>query len=348
MRLTILVGLGLILTSTALGRTITDLAGRHVEIPDSPQRIACLEVLCHQRLLMLHVPEKAVSRVETAAPWMARTNPQLSRIPSFDSTPNLEEVVARRPDLAFINSSYGLSLAALDAAGIPALVTQPVRPARSAEEFIADAKAMVMLGGQVLGGESLALAQDWCRYFDDRLHLVQSRIAHIPQERRPRLYYVRGPEITHTTGQGGYFNWVAILAGARMVVDDDALTGANPQISVETLIGWNPDIIIMGRQYDPSMVLENPVLTSLSAVRQQKVWPSPVGVFFWDGGPEQVLLLQFLAKRLYPEMFADLDLAAEIRRYYARFYRTDLSDEEVRRLLDGRAPDGSRVNSMNN
>ena len=107
-------------------------------------------------------------------------------------------------------------------------------------------------------------------------------------------------------------------------------------------------MIVVGRQYAPEMVLDDSRLADLAAVRHHRVHSSPEGVFYWDGGPEQVLLLQFLAKRLYPDLFADLDLADEVKRYYARFYRTALSDDDVANLLEGRGPDGSRFNPMNN
>ena len=48
-------------------------------------------------------------------------------------------------------------------------------------------------------------------------------------------------------------------------------------------------------------------------------------MFHWDGGPEQVLLLQFIAKTLYPERFPDLDLPAELK---AIIDNANKSDEE--------------------
>lgn len=347
MRLIAVLAALLLLAGSAQARPITDLSGRVVEIPDAPVRIACLEVLCYPRMLMLGAQDKVVAMVRTAAPWMVHTNPRVAAIPSFLGTPNPEEVMALGPDIAFINRSYGLSGGFLAEAGIPALVAQPDRQARTADEFIADAKAMVRLFGQVLGGDSARLAEEWCAYFDDRLDLVRGRVAAIPSERRRSLYYVRGPNVINTQGKGGYTTWVGELAGARMVVNQGTL-GGKGDVSPETLLTWNPDVVIVGRQYSLNMVLGDPRLADLAAVRNHRVHSTPEGVFYWDGGPEQVLLLQFLAKLLYPELFADLNLADEVKRYYARFYRVSLSDGDVANLLQGRSPDGSRFNPMNN
>jgi len=347
MRLSLSALLVLLIPLSLQARPVTDLAGRVVEIPDAPVRIACLEVLCYPRLLMLGGQDRLVAMVRTAAPWMERSNPAVSAIPSFLGTPNPEDVLALRPQVAFINKSYGLTGGFLSEAGIPALVAQPGRQARSAEEFVADAKAMVRLFGQVLGGESARLAEDWCAYFDERLDFVRQRVATVPPARRPSLYYVRGPRVINTQGRGGYTTWVGELAGARMVVNQGTW-GSKGDLSPETLLAWNPDIVVVGRQYPLDVVLADPRLADLAAVRTRRVYSTPEGVFYWDGGPEQVLLLQFLAKLLYPELFADLDLAAEVKAYYARFYRTILTDAEVANLLQGRGPDGSRVNPMNN
>ncbi|MGO9484838.1 MAG: hypothetical protein ACLPX9_09695 [Rhodomicrobium sp.] len=71
-------------------------------------------------------------------------------------------------------------------------------------------------------------------------------------------------------------------------------------------------------------------------------------VFYWDGGPEGMLLMEFVAKLLYPDRFAGLDLTAEVQDYYARFYGYRLSAGQAALLLQGRSPDGSRFNPMNN
>jgi len=348
MRRMILPGLlAVLLAGAAQARSVTDLAGRQVEIPDTVRRVACLEVLCYQEMFMFGADDKVTQMVATSPPWMQRTNPRVAAIPKFSGAANVEDLLARRADVAFVNVSYGLTLAKLSAAGIPALVSQPPKWPENAEGFAADARAMVRLFGRVLGGGAESRAEAWCAYFDAHVAFVRGRVATIPPERRLKLYYVRGPKAVNTQSRGGYFNWVGELAGARMVVNESPMVGKG-DASMENLIHWNPDVIVVGRQYPLGLVLDDPRWRDIAAVRTGRVHSTPEGVFYWDGGPEQVLLLQFLAKLLYPDLFADLDLAAEIRAYYARFYRVALSDDDVAKLLEGRSPDGSRFNPMNN
>jgi len=43
--------------------------------------------------------------------------------------------------------------------------------------------------------------------------------------------------------------------------------------------------------------------------------------------------MEFVAKTIHPELFQDLDMIKEIKKYYSKFYRYDLTDEEANRIL---------------
>lgn len=332
----------------ATGRTVVDLAGRSVELPERVERVACLEVLCYPRMFMLGAADRVVQMHRTAAPWMEATNPRVRDIPSHTGDPNLEELVARKADVAFFSYHPRRSLETLDALGIPGLVSQPPEGGMAtAGAFVESSKAMVRLFGRVLGGEAEARAEEWCAYVDERLRFVAERVAVLPPDRRVRLYYMRGPEALSTQGRTGYTTWAGELAGADMVVRDTALAGRGT-VSMEDMVRWNPEVVLVGRQYPLETITGDPRWSGIAAVRSGRVVPTPEGVFYWDGGPESILLVQFIAALLYPDRFSDFDMAAELRSYYARFYRVQLSDDEVAKLLGGRSPDGGRHNPMNN
>lgn len=338
----------LALATPVQARTITDMAGRRVDIPERVEHVACLEVLCYPKMFMLGADDRIAQMYATAAPWMAATNPRIRSIPTFQGDASVEEMIARKVDVAFFSYNAAQTMDKLAAAGIPAIVAQPVAGRlESRESFLAESKAMVRLFGQVLGGEAEKRAEDWCAYFDERIRLVTSRVAGIPTDRRVKLYYLRGPQALSTQGRSGYTTWFGELAGAQMVVKDTALAGKGA-VSMEDVVRWNPDVIVVGRQYPLELVLDDPRWRDIAAVRHGRVQSTPEGVFYWDGGPEGVLFMQFIATLLYPELFRDLDMAAEVKAYYARFYRVALSDAEIAKLLRGQSPDGSRVNPMNN
>jgi iron complex transport system substrate-binding protein len=336
-----------LLALSAHARTIVDMSGRSVEIPDRIERVACLEVICYPRMFMLGEDAKIVTMYASSAPWTVATNPRSVNIPSYRGDPNLEELAVLKPDVAFIRYNPEQALPRLKALGIPGLVSQPYpREPQSLDEFLADMKTMVRLFGQVLGGEAEKRAEDWCAYFDERARFLTSRVSGIPAEGRARVYYVRGPEAVSTQGKGGYTYWSGKLAGADMVVDR-ALSVGKGAVSMEDLIRWNPEVVLVGRQYPLEVVTGDARWRDITAVVHHKVVSTPEGVWYWDGGPEIILQAQFIAKTIYPDRFADFDMATELKAYYARFYRVTLSDDDAAKILSGRAPDGSRVNTTN-
>ncbi|CAH2598886.1 ABC transporter substrate-binding protein [Rhodovastum atsumiense] len=341
--------LALACCGTAAARSVIDMAGRSVELPAQVRRVACLEVLCYPRVFMLGAEARIGLMYDTAAPWMVATNPQVRSIPRMVGEPNVEELLARGIDTAFVFYDAGRVVPKLATVGIAALVSQPVGPPpATAEAFIADTMRAVRLFGQVLGGEAEARAEEWCRIFETRIRRVLARTADIPAAQRPRLYYVRGPQAVNTQGRGSYTYWSGTIAGASMIAGALPLAGRG-SMAMEDILRWDPQVVLVGRQYPLALVQGDPRWADVTAVREGRVLSTPEGVFYWDGGPESALLLtEFIARLLYPDRFPDLDMRAEVQEYYARFYRTRLDDAAVGRLLRGEAPDGSRHNPFNN
>jgi len=359
-----LAGLALLLACAAPAafaageRSVVDMAGKTVRLPGNVKRIACLEVLCYEKLFLLGASERIVTMTRANPPWMAQTNPAVRAIPQVAAEPNVEELLQLRPDVVFRAAHYpsrGL-VARLEAMGIPVLAAQPVgaMPAEGGEEaFVASRKRMLRLYAQVLGGEFEARAEEWCAYLDRKLAYVRERTQNLAPHERVRLYQIRGPAATRTHGPWGWGQpyWYGRLAGAEMVVDRErslAVGGGFRDVSLEALLQWNPQVINVGRSYSARLVTDDPRWREVAAVRDGRVHELPEGVFYWDGSTEGVLLMLYVAKELYPQRFPDLDLRHEIRDYYARFYRYALSDAELDLFLAGKGPDGRRHNAMNN
>jgi iron complex transport system substrate-binding protein len=330
----------------ATARTVVDLTGRVVTIPDHVGRVACLEVLCYQRMFMLGADDRVVMMTVTNPPWMNVINPRVQIIPKVPSVPAIEDVLLRKADVAFFLYDTKQTLSKLESIGVPGLISQPfgsgryARYPRNATDFAALLKRMMMLTGEVLGGEKIKRAEEWCAYFDDRMRFVASRVQDIPPESRRKLYYVFGAKSFDAQLRRSYTYWLGTLAGANMAVRGRA-DGAG-MAAAEDVLAWDPDVVIVGRQRPLSIVLNDPRWRQTSAVRNKQVYPAPNGVFYWDGGPESILMMLFMAKTLYPKRFADYDFPAEVRGYYQRFYRYHLSDAELARFVRGLPPEKVR------
>jgi iron complex transport system substrate-binding protein len=107
---------------------------------------------------------------------------------------------------------------------------------------------------------------------------------------------------------------------------------------LEQLLVWNPDVMILSSNEGTFVSVEditgNTQLEDIKAVTDGELHLCPVGTFWWDRpAPEAILGITWLAKTLYPESFADVDLKALSKDFYNRFYDYELSDEEFNAFL---------------
>ncbi|WP_316675628.1 ABC transporter substrate-binding protein [uncultured Tolumonas sp.] len=330
--------------------TITDLAGHKISVPNQPNHIACLEVLCYQKLFMLGESPRISQMVMTNAPWMEITNPAVKKIPKVIGEANIEELLARKTELIFYRYNAEQVAAMYARAGIPALYSQPLtKQSETAEEFLEGQRQAIRLFANALNTQQAhEKAEAWIKYHDDKVAFVKSSLSNLPTKEKLRVYYLRGPDALSTQGRGSNTFWYGELAGADMVTKRQGAMMGKGAITMEDMIRLDPQVIFVGRQYPVSLVTTDPRWQQISAVKHHRVYAMPDGVFFWDGGLEGVLLMEYEAKTLYPKLFNDLDLKTEFRDFYQRFYHYALSDAESEKLLSGVSPAGTRINLMNN
>ena len=110
------------------------------------------------------------------------------------------------------------------------------------------------------------------------------------------------------------------------------------KVNPEKLAEWNPDVIIIqgstDGQYPYKDIANNKQLTGLSAIKNGKVYNVPNGGFWWcRPSPESPLGFLWLAKTLYPDKFSDVDMKSEMKTFFKKFYKYDLSDEDAEQIL---------------
>ena len=180
------------------------------------------------------------------------------------------------------------------------------------------------------------VADALARYAEQTMTTIRQRIAAIPQERRPRVYYARGPRGLET-GLGGSINVETIeFLGARNVAGERK--GGLAIVSVEQVLLWNPDVIVTIDRDFAANVRSDPVWASVAAVKAGRVHLSPKLPFGWVDFPPSVnrlIGLWWLAKILYPEQFPE-DIRALTRDFYRRFYHVTPSDAQIEHVLAGR------------
>jgi iron complex transport system substrate-binding protein len=337
-RRTLIAGLSATLLVPCLVRaaTVTDAAGRVVPIPDKVERVfpagppaaILLYTLAPDLLLGWPRANRAEECVYMLPDICAR--PEVGRITGRGNTANLETVLALKPDLILdvgSTSATFVSLAARvqDQTGIAYALLDG--------RFDAIPSTYRTLGELV---HRQAEAEALARYADETMTTIKGRVDRIPEGRRPRVYYGRGPRGLET-GLGGSINVETIeFLGAKNVAGERR--GGMATVSVEQVLLWNPDVIItIDRDFAVS-VKSDPVWAQVKAVQDGRVHLSPKMPFGWVDFPPSVnrlIGLWWLAKILYPEEFPE-DIKPKTRDFYTRFYHRTPTDAQIEHVLAGR------------
>jgi len=255
--------------------------------------------------------------------------PEIGRITGRGNSANLERVLALRPDLILDVGATSPTFVSLAErverqTGIPYALLDG--------RFAAIAASYRTLGALLdRRDEAEALA----RYAETTVATITGRIAAVPPQQRPRVYYARGPRGLET-GLGGSINVETIERVARNVAGEEK--GGLATVSIEQVLAWNPEVIVTVDADFADHVRSDPAWAAVAAVRDGRVYLSPRLPFGWVDFPPSVnrlIGLWWLAKSLYPQLFPE-DLKALARDFYSRFYHVSPSEAQITRVLEGR------------
>jgi iron complex transport system substrate-binding protein len=319
----------------ARAATVSDSAGRTVPVPARVERVfpagppAAIFLYTLAPDLLIGWPR--ANRREEREFLLPEVGgrPEVGRITGRGNTANLEVVLALKPDLILdvgsINPTY-VSLAdrVQQQTGIPYALLDGRFDAIPLEY-----RTLGELIGRPEQGESFA------RLSADIINTIARRVNSIPPERRPRVYYARGPRGLET-GLSGSINVETIEFVAQNVAGGSR--GGLAIVSIEQVLLWNPDVIITIDRDFAANVWNDPAWAPVAAVRARRVHLSPKLPFGWIDFPPTVnrlIGLWWLAKILYPALFPE-DLRALTRDFYNRFYHVTPSDAQIERVLAGR------------
>jgi len=312
-------------------RAVVDQAGRTVEVPRRVERVITTYQPATYLVFALGAGEKLVG-VDVASPgveFFRLLHPAIARLPGVGSKKglNLEEIAAAAPDVVILFPGHDSPTLAeqLAAQGIPSVIIKPESP-----ELLQEA---ILLLGDVLGAEEQA--GELIIYYEEKRAFIQERVGQIPDEERPRVF-LAGPDGILSTCSGDlYQHYLIEEAGGRNVAAE--LSGGWNNVSLEQVMAWNPDVIVT-LQYsepgEPEEILADPNLASVKAVQDGRVYRFPSNLGPWDyPEPRSILGVLWLAQKIYPASFADLDLQQEADFFHQQFYGRTFT--ELGGRLDG-------------
>lgn len=320
-------------------KTVTNIDGSEMEVfADEPQSIAAIYGPAYEALVVLG----AEDRISVCAdvqfenfPWAQKIFSGITELPylkNVHSSVSTEELKKYDPDLA-LTFNRPNELKMLEALNIPAVWGVTSRS-------LDDVKEQLAVYAEAVGGGAEERAQAYADYFDEKMKTVTDITSQIPESERPAVYYA-GIDILTTYGKYSDLCEVIEAAGGRSVTAD-LEAGNHTQINFEQLAAWNPDYIFIdhGSMNDRDTAEEIRETTAgdekyaaISAVKNDQLYLTPSGVFYWDMGLQKILLVMYMAKTIHPDEFADLDMEQEVMEFYSEFYGYGLTREEARQIL---------------
>lgn len=229
MTLTGLMGaLALTLSVAGARAELVDDQGRTVALPGPPQRIVSLSPGNTELLFALNAADRLVGVTGFCDyPEAAR---QIDRVAEF-STVSLESIIAARPDLVVAARGNPRDpLETLRRMGIPVF-------ALDIQDIDQLLEAIQRLGRLIDAPEEAAALRT---ALEQRVKAVRARSEALAW--RPRVMWGHWSEPIYTAGANTIIDAVFTAAGGINV--GRQAPGAWPQVSLETLVDWAPDVIV--------------------------------------------------------------------------------------------------------
>lgn len=313
----------------AAARTLKDMAGDAVTVPDRVERVATIGPIPVLNSLVFAIGEQR-RIVNGLGPFAKRPQwkfqfvfaPQIASQPSLqnpDNTPNIEQLLDAAPDVVLTMNR--MDAERLRAAGVSAMYLAWRRPE--------DVKAAVQLLGQLLGRPDAS--DRYSRRFDEILERV-ARTLQQKSQARPRVLYMSPATLTqpHLVAE-----WWIRAAGGQSVTDDGRSIESR-SFTMEQVLAWDPDILIVPSRDDLDALRREPRFSGLKAVRSGRLFVAPCGAHTWGNRTsEQPLTVLWAAAQFHPSLFAHVDLVAEMRRFYLDLFGVALSQAQAQQILSG-------------
>jgi len=326
--------------------TVIDHNGNSVNVPRNIERIVVCDIYPLPSVLAIFF-DSAEKIVGMAPPSMtAAQNSLLSELyPEIlqaetgfiDGTNvNIEELIKLNPDVVFYTMDNPILGKQIANAGLTGVAISTSNWDYNATETL---NQWIALLSEIFPENDKADAVK--EYSDWALELVKERTASLTDEERQRIFFLFQYSDTMITTSGKRFfgQWWAESIGA-VNVSGELDMDKSAVVSMEQIYKWNPQHILITNfnPASPQDLYENKIgnydWSGIEAVQNRKVVKMPLGLYrSYTCGADTPVTLLWLAKTIYPERFADLDITQETKKYYQTVFGLDLTDQQAEKIF---------------
>lgn len=300
----------------AEGVKVTDHLDREVVFEKTPERLVSGYYITSSMLMALGLTDKMVG-IEAKAenrPLYSLAAPELLDVPNVGTAKefNLEGALALNPEMLVVPVRLKDIVETMEGLGVKALGVNP-------ESFTEMEEVLLMLG-EATGTSDRA--KEIISYNKELLAKAKALAGKGSEEEKVTVYFGGNSSLLTTAGGKMHQSSLIEEAGALNVAKEleDSYWS---EVSYEQILSWQPDYIIIASDasYTVEDVLNDSVLSDLSAIKEKKVYRLPSNIESWDSPvPASALGVLAISSYLYEEEYDAEEFKADVVSYYEKFY----------------------------
>ena len=314
----------------------TDLAGQEVRLSAPANRVVAIPIPAASMLVAINGGPEVLAGMNPSAKqaleegYLGQVYPELAEIPSDvttrDFAPIMENLLKVDPDLVIQWGDRGAGL-------VDPLLDSGMTVAQlqyGTQEYLEQAASLY---GTLLGKE------DRADELISRMHAgvdSYTDLQDTPSEQRPRVLHLSAvKDGLKVAGASSYNNFVIDLVGG--VNPAAGLRETAAAVDLEQVLAWDPEVIFLGN-FDPTMPADlyaDERWSSITAVREHRVYRVPLGGYRWDPPSQESPLMWEWTAGLVNDAAVPATLVASIRSHYEFLYGQSPSDDQIRTILFG-------------
>ena len=323
---------------------VVDALGRQVKLDKLPQRIAVTgkaSLMILDALYMFPEAKERVVAFEDAVQgdlnFIKLLDPQYPDKAFLKRDAGVEQFLTAEPDLVLLKSSQAEKFGApIEALNIPVVYLDFETP----EQYSRDLAVL----GQVFG--NAARAQELIKLYESAVDEINQKVpaAAVKPSVLVLQYSDEDGAVAFKVPPVSWMQTLMVtLAGGSPAWLDANPGGGWAQVTIEQVAAWDPGLIlIIAYADDPSLVTDqlkqDPQWQLLRAVKEGQLFGFPKDVYSWDQPDTRWLLgLKWLAARLHPTEFGQVDVLRTAREFYQSAYgiSADVYDANILPITQG-------------
>ena len=308
--------------------TVTDMRGKEIHFSGPVQRIATTIMPSPPMIAAIDGGYSKIVGINEATIQSSKKGlfgeifPQATTtttIAPASFAPNIETVTSLKPDVVFQWADQGDGLVEpLENAGFTTFCLL-----YGTQEYLEKWVTMVsaILGKQERGAEII----QWMHTDEAR---IKGELASVTTPVRVVHLSRSGEGYSATNGKSYMHHWMT-LAGGKNMAENNLST--NNVVSAEQLIEWDPEIITLDSIDGllPEHLYADSALSSLTAVKNRRVYKAPLGAYRWDvPGAESPLMWQWTTELFHPSLTSHT-LRASTTERIKYLYNYEMSQKQL-------------------